>query len=197
MAIAPSEERHPIRLVNEGDLSRNRLTVVFRLILLIPHLVWLGLWGLVIVAAGWVFWLIALFNGRLPDGIHGFVARFTRYSTRVYAYGCLLADPFPPFSGREGNYVVDLQIDGPQEQSRLSIFFRMLLAIPAFLLAYVFRILMNVLALVAWFYALFTGRMSEGLEDLGTYVLRYEAQTYAYVFLLTSEYPSLEGAPTA
>jgi hypothetical protein len=196
MTIASSEERHPIRLVNEGDLGRNRLTVFFRLFLLIPHLVWLGLWGFALFAVSWIFWLIALFTGRLPDGIHGFVAGFTRYSTRVYAYGCLLADPFPPFSGREGNYVVDLQIDGPREQSRLSIFFRLLVAIPAFLLAYVFRILMNVLAFIGWFYALFTGGMSEGLEDLGAYALRYEAQTYAYAFLLTSTYPSLEGAPT-
>ena len=56
---------------------------------------------------------------------------------------------------------------------------------------------MNVLAFVGWFYALFTGRMSEGIESLGTYALRYEAQTLAYAFLLTSKYPSLGGAPTA
>lgn len=192
-----SADTHPIRLVNNDDLQRNRLTVFFRLILAIPHLVLLALWLLVLSFVGWIFWLIALFNGRLPDGIHNFVGRFTRYSTHVYAYTSLLADRFPPFSGAEGSYPVDLQIDGPQKQSRLGIFFRFLLAIPAFILAYVLRLLMNVLAFVGWFYALFTGKMSEGIESLGTYALRYEAQTFGYAFLLTSKYPSLGGAPAA
>lgn len=196
-ALPASVASHPIRLVNNDDLTRNRLTVFFRLILAIPHFIWLAIWGFVLYIAAFFFWVIALFAGRLPDGIHNFVARFTRYSTHVYAYMSLLADPFPPFSGAEDSYSIDLHIDGPQKQNRLGIFFRFILAIPAFILAYVLRLLMNVLAFVGWFYALFTGRMSEGIESLGTYALRYEAQTLAYAFLLTSKYPSLGGAPTA
>jgi hypothetical protein len=192
-----SVDTHPIRLVNNDDLKRNRLTVFFRLILAIPHFIWLTVWLLVLYLAGTIFWLIALFMGRLPDGVHNFVARFTRYSTQVYAYTCLLSDPFPPFSGAEGAYPIDLHIDGPLKQNRLGIFFRFLLAIPAFLLAYVLRLLMNVLAFVGWFYALATGRMSEGIESLGSFALRYEAQTFAYAFLLTGKYPSLGGAPAA
>jgi hypothetical protein len=190
-------DTHPIRLINNDDLKRNRLTVFFRLILAIPHFLWLTLWLLVLYLAGTIFWLIALVTGRLPDGVHNFVARFARYSMQVYAYTCLLSDPFPPFSGAEGAYPIDLQIDGPRKQNRLGIFFRVLLAIPAFLLAYVLRALMNVLGFVGWFYALFTGRMSEGIENLGSFALRYEAQTFAYAFLLTDKYPSLGGAPAA
>jgi hypothetical protein len=41
--------------------------------------------------------------------------------------------------------------------------------------------------------------MPEGLRNLGIYVLRYEAQFYAYLFLLTDVYPftgpSAEVAP--
>jgi hypothetical protein len=196
-SATPAVDTHPIRLVNNDDLKRNRLTVFFRLILAIPHFIWLTVWLFVLYIAGFFFWLIALFAGRLPDGIHNFVGRFTRYSTHVYAYSSLLADPFPEFTGAEASYPIDLQIDPPQQQNRLGIFFRFLLAIPAFILAYILRILMNVLAFVGWFYALFTGRMSEGIESLGTYALRYEAQTFAYAFLLTGKYPSLGGAPTA
>jgi hypothetical protein len=35
--------------------------------------------------------------------------------------------------------------------------------------------------------------MPGGLENLGVYCLRWETQTWAYVFLLTSRYPSLSG----
>ncbi len=38
---------HPIALTLSDDLKRNRLTVFFRLILVIPHLIWLSLWGIV------------------------------------------------------------------------------------------------------------------------------------------------------
>jgi hypothetical protein len=39
--------------------------------------------------------------------------------------------------------------------------------------------------------------MSDGIEGLGNYALRYEAQTVAYALLVTERYPSLGGGPTA
>jgi hypothetical protein len=47
-----------------------------------------------------------------------------------------------------------------------------------------------IVAFLGWFYALFTGRMSKGMRDLLAYCLRYQAQTYGYVMLLTQRYPS-------
>lgn len=187
---------HPIRLVNDDDLQRSRLTVFFRLLLAIPHFVWLTLWGMVAFIVGFAAWIVALFTGRVPDPVHGFLARYVRYFTHVYAYYHLLSDPFPPFAGERG-YAVDLEVDPAQPQNRATVFFRWLLAIPAFLLAYVLRALMSVLAFVGWFYVLATGRMSDGIENLGNYALRYEAQTVAYALLVTERYPSLAGGPTA
>ena len=43
--------QHPIGLIVTDDLRRSRLTVFFRLLLVIPHLIWLTLWG--IVAERW------------------------------------------------------------------------------------------------------------------------------------------------
>jgi hypothetical protein len=187
---------HGVRLVNEDDLRRSRLTVFFRLLLALPHVVWLALWSLVATLVGFVGWVVAIFTGRLPDPLHAFLARYTRYFTHVYAYYHLLSEPFPGFGGQPG-YPVDLDIDSAQAQNRLTVLFRWLLAIPAFLLAYVFRLVMSVLAFVGWFYALATGRMSGGIENLGNYALRYEAQTLAYAMLVTGQYPSLAGGPTA
>jgi uncharacterized protein DUF4389 len=187
---------HPIRLVNDDDLRRSRLTVFFRLLLAIPHFVWLGLWGMAALLAAFAGWVIALFTARVPDPVHAFLARYLRYFTHVYAYYHLLSEPFPGFTGERG-YPVDLDVDAARPQSRLTVLFRWLLAIPAFLLAYVFRLLISVLAFVGWFYALATGRMSDGIENLGNYALRYEAQTVAYALLVTERYPSLGGGPTA
>jgi Domain of unknown function (DUF4389) len=188
---------HPVRLVNEDDLRRSRLTVFFRLLLAIPHVIVLALWGLVMVVVALVNWVATLVGGRLPEGLHEFTVRFLRYLTHVYAYINLVADPFPPFAGAAGSYPIDIEVDPPATQNRWTVFFRLVLAIPAVLIASVFRSLIQVLAFVGWFYALATGRMSQGIRDLAAYVVRYEAQTFAYMMLLTQRYPSLSGGPAA
>jgi ABC-type multidrug transport system fused ATPase/permease subunit len=187
---------HPIGLIVTDDLQRNRLTVFFRLLLAIPHFILVLLWGIVAELAVLVAWFAALFTGRVPDGLHNFIASWLRYSTRVTAYVFLLADPFPPFGGG-GSYPIDVRIDPAAPQSRLTVFFRLLLAIPALLLTYVFRAVNQIVALLGWFYALATGRMNEGMRNISAWLLRYETQTWGYVFLLTGRYPSLAGAPTA
>src|SRR5712691_2812907 len=96
-ASAPNRAQHPIRLVVNDDLQRNRLTVFFRLILAIPHIVWLSLWAVIAVLAWIVNWFATLITGRSPDGLHTFLATFLRYSVHVRAYILLIADPFPGF----------------------------------------------------------------------------------------------------
>ena len=90
-------DHHPIRLVVNDDLHRNRLTVFVRLILAIPHVIWLVLWGIVAWLAWIVNWFATLFAGRSPDGLHNFLATYLRYQTHVYSYVLLIADPFPAF----------------------------------------------------------------------------------------------------
>jgi uncharacterized protein DUF4389 len=188
---------HPIGLIVSDDLKRSRLTVFFRLLLVVPHVIWLELWSIAATLAILFAWFAALFTGRVPDGLHNFIAGFVRYSTRVYAYLFLLADPWPPFSGKPGGYPIDVRVDGPVSQGRVTVFFRIFLAIPALILASVFRSVNQVVAFLGWFYCLVTGNMNEGMRNISAWLLRYETQAYCYMFLLTGRYPSLAGAPTA
>jgi uncharacterized protein DUF4389 len=185
---APSQ--HPIRLVVNDDLQRNRLTVFFRLILAIPHFLWLTLWGVIAVLAWIVNWFATLFMGRSPDGLHNFLATYLRYATHVRAYALLVADPFPGFTGTQGTYPIDLEVDPSEPQNRLTVFFRVVLAIPALLLMYILSNLTQLLAVFSWFIALVMGRVPEGLRNFAALALRIETQTYAYLMVLTSRYPS-------
>jgi hypothetical protein len=187
-ATAPAQ--HPIRLVVNDDLQRNRLTVFFRLILAIPHLIWVTLWGVIAILAYIVSWFATLFMGRSPEGLHDFLATFLRYSTHVRSYLLLVADPFPGFAGRPGSYPIDVEIDGPEQQNRLTVFFRWILAIPALLLTYLLGQLNQLLAIFSWFIALVLGRVPEGLRNFAVLAIRIETQTYGYLMLLTSRYPS-------
>jgi hypothetical protein len=191
-SAAPRSEtaQHPIRLVVNDDLQRNRLTVFFRLILAIPLLLWAILWGVIAVLAWIVNWFATLFMGRSPDGLHNFLATFLRYTVHVRAYTLLIADPYPGFTGTQGTYPIDLEVDPPEQQNRLTVFFRSILAIPALLLANILSNLSQLLAVFSWFVALVTGRVPEGLRNFAALALRFETQTYAYVMLLTGHYPS-------
>jgi hypothetical protein len=182
--------QHPVRLAVTDDLRRNRLTVFFRAILAIPHYIWLWLWTIVaLYVAVPVNWLATLIMGRSPQALHEFLAAYTRYRTHFTAYMTLLADPYPGFTGAPG-YPVDVEIAPPGEQNRLVTLFRLLLVIPALVVSYVLLMLQYLLAFFGWFVCLVTGEMPEGMRNLGTYVLRFEAQTGAYLELLTDRYPS-------
>ncbi|HEU0337518.1 MAG TPA: DUF4389 domain-containing protein [Gaiellaceae bacterium] len=192
----------PIRLTVADDLSRNRLTVAFRLLLALPHLVWLLLWGLAAGVASVVLWLAILFEGRAPRILHGFVAGYVRYSTHVYAYLFLAADPFPGFAGSSA-YPVDVEIDPPARQGRWGAFFRLVLALPALVVASALGGgpgadsssawstggVVAVVAFLGWFASLARARMPAGLRDLGTYAIGYGAQATGYLLLLTDRYP--------
>ena len=189
-AATPS---HPIGLVVTDDLNRSRLTVFFRLVLVIPHLVVLWAWSILAGIVVFIAWIVGIFTGRVPDGLHNLLAGFVRYATRVNAYILLLANPWPTFGGSP--YPVDVHVEPAAPQGRLSIFFRLILAIPALLLSYVFRIVNNLIAFLGWFYSLIFGRMNEGMRNTSAWLFKYELQTYAYLCLLTGRYPSLSGAP--
>jgi hypothetical protein len=182
--------QHPIRIVVNDDLQRNRLTVFFRLILAIPHLLWLSLWGVIAVLATVVNWFATLVTGRSPEGLHGFLASFLRYATHVRAYLLLIADPFPGFTGKAGSYPIDLEVDPPEPQNRLTVLFRVILAIPALVLTNILSNLSQLLAVFSWFIALVLGRVPEGIRNFAALALRIETQTYAYLMVLTGRYPS-------
>ncbi|MEA2375006.1 MAG: hypothetical protein QOD53_1469, partial [Thermoleophilaceae bacterium] len=54
---------HPVRITVADDLERSRLTVFFRLLLAIPHFVWILLWGGLASLVTIVNWFAVLFTG--------------------------------------------------------------------------------------------------------------------------------------
>jgi hypothetical protein len=180
---------HPIRLSVTDDLRRTRLTVAFRLILAIPHLIWLALWGIVVALAVIVSWFATLFAGQTPEGLHNFIAQYLRYQTHIYGYMLFLADPYPGFMGTDP-YDADLSIAPAAPQNRWTVAFRIILGIPALIVASVVGYLIEILAIISWFACLFTGAIPFGLRNLTAWAVRFTAQTHGYMGLLTDRYPN-------
>ena len=207
---------HPVRLVIGDDLERSRLTVFFRLLLAIPHFFWLAIWSIAVVLSSFVGWIIALFTAKLPDGLHRFYLAYVRYVVHLGAYLAIAANPYPSFNAQP--YPVDMELPGPAPQPRWKIAIRLLLALPALLLAAALGSgvgsggwsstrsdagseaqwfaspgiggVAAICGILGWFAVLAIGRMPLGLRNLGAYGLGYTAQAYAYALLLTDRYPN-------
>jgi hypothetical protein len=75
--------------------------------------------------------------------------------------------------------------------------FRVILAIPALIISNILQQVMQIIAFLGWFVCLALGRMPKGMRDLEAYCLRYSQQTFGFLFLLTSRYPSFVGTPVS
>jgi hypothetical protein len=80
------------------DSPRNRVTVAFRLVLALPHIIAVWALGLVWALGTVIAWFAILFTGRYPEGLHHFAVGALRWNVRVDAYLLLLTDAYPPFS---------------------------------------------------------------------------------------------------
>jgi hypothetical protein len=195
LADLPVRAEDPIELEVAAGLERSRLTVFFRLLLAIPHLIWLTLWALVSYIAAIVNWFAILINGVSPLALHRFLAAYVRYQNHVYAYLFLISDPYPGFKGEAGSYPVEVHIEGPRPQNRWKVFFRLFLALPAFLLNSAYGSLLSTVAFLGWFACLVDGGMPVGMRNAGALALRYSAQANGYMLLLCEAYPY--SGPTA
>ena len=189
---------YPVTFEVEYVERRSRLTAFFRLLLAIPLVIWLYIYGLVASIAVVIAWLAIVFTARYPQALYDFVAGYTRLLARFTAYASLLCDPYPPFSGSDDDaYPVRMRFQGPLERySRLKTFFRVLLAIPIVILRYVMNLLLEAGAVAAWAVILITGKMPRGLFDLMVLANSYMARSDAYLLLLTETYPPFQDEQT-
>jgi hypothetical protein len=179
-----------VRVEASEPLRRSRLAVLLRLVLVVPHYLVLSVWTLLVLPAVAVAWLALLIEGRLPSFLHRFLGSFLRYQGQVTAWFDLLEARYPdPLRTAEHPFRIELP-DRPR-QRRIVTLFRLPLAVPAIVLASAFNVVLSVAGVAAWFVSLVLGRTTAGLQELGTFCLRYQLETQAYVTLLTSAYPRL------
>jgi Domain of unknown function (DUF4389) len=77
----------------------------------------------------------------------------------------------------------------PAPQSRLTVLFRIFMAIPHLAVLYIVNFALEIVAVIGWFAALFTGALPEWAHTFIAGVVRWQTRVAAYVFLLTDAYP--------
>jgi hypothetical protein len=177
---------------------RQRLSTAFRLILGIPLVIWLYVYGIIATVAIVIAWFAIVITGRYPRGLYEFVSGFVRFLARVTAYLALLCDGYPSFGGSPDQaYPIRMQFDGPlPSYSRLKTGFRIILAIPIVFVRYVMQLMLEIGAIGAWFVIVITGKLPRGLFDLMVLANSYIARSDAYLALLTETYPPFQDEQT-
>lgn len=204
---------HPVDVrLAPAIVDRDRLTVFFRFFLAIPHILLVGApvgittlnWGsesgfqmtpimggaLGAVAAicALIAWFSLVFNGQYPEGLRKLAMLYLRWRVRAVAYAALLRDEYPPFG--DDPYPASLAIrtsTGPRD--RLSIAFRLILAIPHLVALTFLTVAWALVTLIAWVTILAGGVYPEPLYRFATGVFRWSIRVEAYLLLLGDEYP--------
>ncbi len=167
---------------------QNRWTVGFRLILAIPHFLWATVLAIVTAFVVIAAWVAALFLGRLPTGMATFLARVVQYYARLSAYLYLLVGDYPPFAISNETYPVVVETN-PGRLNRWSVAFRLILAIPAMIVANIVSGGLTIAAVVLWIVVLAKGDMPRTGAEAVAATIRYETRLYAYLAFLTGTYP--------
>jgi hypothetical protein len=86
-----------------------------------------------------------------------------------------------------------ISIDFQQKRNRLTTFFRLICAIPAHVVTYVYGLFTCVAIVIAWIALLITGRYPQGLYGFVAGYLRMYMRYVSYLFLATDDYPPFGG----
>jgi len=165
-------------------------------LLAIPHLAVAAALSFVVRVVAVIAWFALVFSGRLPEGLSGLLCLSARYATRASTYAGFLYEEYPPFTfdttGADPGDAPRVRVDFTPElenRNRMTVGFRIILAIPQILAVAVLGIGALLAYVGAFFAVLVTGRWPEGLRNFIVSVQRWSTRVQAYTLLLTDEYP--------
>lgn len=212
---APTSD-YPASLdIDYVDGERDRLTVFFRILTVIPIALVLGgigygygAWDSTYADAsnvdwssqsGWAaggvslfFWpllLMIVFRQKYPRWWFDFNFELLKFSTRVSAYFGLLTDKYPSTDEEQGVHL-SLEYPDAKQLNRWLPLIKWLLALPHYIVLLLLFVVAIVLLILGWFAILFTGKFPRGFHDFLVGVNRWTIRVEAYALILTTDkYP--------
>lgn len=201
-------QTYPVTLsIDYPDRQLDRLTSALRLITVIPIFIILsalssggfqasrGGRGAGFAATGIGILVLApllmiVFRQKYPRWWFDWNLHLLRFATRVTVYLALMDDRYPSTDEEQCVHLDFPYPDVPQDLNRWLPLVKWLLAIPHYIVLFFLTIAAVVIAVVAWFAILFTGRYPRVLFDLVEGVIRWHLRVAGYAFVLVTDlYP--------
>ncbi|MFC1565669.1 DUF4389 domain-containing protein [Candidatus Neomarinimicrobiota bacterium] len=202
----PQTNKYPVTLEIDYSDKSDRLTAFFRLILVIPILIILGLllgnnvgpecgeyvaertYGVGLIFIPTI--LMILFRQKYPKWWYNFNLELTKFGTRIGAYVFLLRDEYP---STDEEQAVHIDIPYPNVEKDLVNWMPLVkwfLAIPHIIVLCFLWIGAIIAVILAWLAILFTGTHPKGIHDFIVGTMRWSLRVEAYAIILTTdEYP--------
>lgn len=179
---------YPAQFGVEYTEARNRVTVLFRIIVAIPALIVMGLVTASSRNLSLATALMLLFRGRYPRVWFDWNLYMGQFSNRASSYLLLLVDDYP--STTDQQRVTTTATLDEASLSRWMPLVKWLLAIPHYIVLALLLVATAVVLVLAWFIILITGRFPRGMFDFVVGTMRWGWRVNAYVALLsTDRYP--------
>lgn len=190
-----------VSIVHQDRYSRGQLllrTFFGWLYIGIPHVVvlfFLAIWGAILQFV--TFW-VTLITAKFPERIFAYQLNYQRWYLRLNGSLINLYDGYPPFGLNASREKVELHLERPERVSRLLVLLRTLFGV-----IYVYiphgiclagrGIAAYVVAFIAWWAVLFTGKYPERWHEfvMGTY--RWGIRVNFYMGYMTDTYPPFSG----
>ena len=212
---APAPSAYPATLQIDYQDRLSRVTTIFRLILVIPIAIILGIItsggesvimtvneaGEVVsdVSSGglgilgslfFVTLLLLLFRKKYPKWWFDFNLALHQFAARISAYVLLITDRYPSTDEYQN---VHLDVPYPNAQTDLNRglpLVKWFLAIPHYIILFFLSIAAFFVVVIGWFAIIFVGRFPRGMFNFVVGVMRWWWRVQAYAFVLaTDKYP--------
>lgn len=182
--------------------NRNRLTAFFRAFTVIPAAIFVGSFGHYIQGSPgrWTFsgglvvapaFLALVFRNKYPTYVYSFNQALLSLNTRISAYAALLVDSYPSIEASEVVEVVFPAISAERPLNRWMPLVKWFLAIPLYVVGFIYALYAMLLTILAWFAIFFTGEYPAWCARPVAGAIAFWNRVAGYAFLLvTDEYPT-------
>lgn len=182
--------------------ERNRLTALFRLILVVPAFIFVSSFAsfsdlssdsTASIAAGFLILPVVLalvVRQAYPSYLLAFNEALISLQTRLTAYMLVLTDEYPSIEDNDVVSVTFPEVD-PKALNRFLPLVKWLLALPLYIVGIIYAIYATFLTLFAWINVIFTGNYPERCAEgvVGTIAFWNRVTGYA-LLMVTDEYPT-------
>ena len=183
-------QEYPVNLKIDYPESSDRLTAVFRLILVIPIVIILALISTYAEALSFAIAMMILFKEKYPKWWFDWNIGITKFAYRIVAYVFLMRDEYPSTDDDQSVHLTIPFPDVKQDLKRWMPLVKWILVIPhiiALIIIFIGVVLGTIFALIA---ILFTGKYPIAILRFNEGFLRWALRVSAFALLLTTDkYP--------
>ena len=192
-----TQENQVQTIVQVQLTGRNKTTAFFRWILIAPVAILLYAFSSMVHTGAYATGLLVvpvvltlLFRGVYPSYVLTFNHALLEFNTRLTVYALLLNDDYPSIEANPNVAVLFPNVEGGKKLSRGLPLIKWLLAIPLYIVGFVYSIIAAVLTVYAWLATSLTGTYPESAAKFVLGTLEFWNRVVGYALIMvTDEYP--------